>query len=116
MCLIEEHPKILTSWSCTRPQGISPGLWTIVSASVKNRGRHPAIAVQGEVTGLVTPNEVKGTARERWSYTVFDVMRPLERLKTVTPETPVTKALEIIGRDNINQLPALVSKWTAGGN
>jgi hypothetical protein len=29
--------------------------------------------------------------------TVFDVMRPLERLKFVTPETPVSEALEIIG-------------------
>ncbi|HKE57393.1 MAG TPA: CBS domain-containing protein [Pyrinomonadaceae bacterium] len=115
MCLIEDQPKILTSWSCTRPQGISPGLWTTVSASVKNSGRHPAIAVKEEVTGLVTPNEVRGIARERWPYiTVFDVMRHFERLKTVTPETPVSEALEIIGRDNINQLPALVNGRLAG--
>jgi Zn-dependent protease/CBS domain-containing protein len=68
------------------------------------------VAEQGEVIGLVTPNEVKGIAKERWPYTtVFDVMRPLERLKTVTPETPVSEALEIIGRDNINQLPALAN-------
>jgi Zn-dependent protease/predicted transcriptional regulator len=68
------------------------------------------VAEQGEVTGLVTPNEVKEIAKERWPYTiVFDVMRPLERLKTVTPETPVSEALEIIGRDNINQLPALAN-------
>jgi Zn-dependent protease/predicted transcriptional regulator len=68
------------------------------------------VAEQGEVTGLVTPNEVKGIAMERWPYTtVYDVMRPLEQLKTVTPETPVSEALEIIGRDNINQLPALAN-------
>jgi Zn-dependent protease/CBS domain-containing protein len=68
------------------------------------------VAEQGEVTGLVTANEVKGIAKERWPYTiVFDVMRPLEQLKTVTPETPVSEALEIIGRDNINQLPALAN-------
>ena len=36
-------------------------------------------------------------------------MRPLERLRTVTTETPVSKALEIIGRDDINQLPALAN-------
>ena len=68
------------------------------------------IAEQGEVTGLVTTNEVKGIAQARWPYTtVFDVMRPLENLRTVTPETPVSEALEIIGRDGINQLPALAN-------
>jgi CBS domain-containing protein len=62
------------------------------------------------VTGLITPNEVKGIAQARWPYTtVFDVMRHLEQLRTVTPETPVSEALEIIGRDHINQLPALVN-------
>jgi CBS domain-containing protein len=36
-------------------------------------------------------------------------MRPLEQLRTVTPETPVSEALEIIGRDDINQLPAVTN-------
>jgi len=68
------------------------------------------VAEQGEVTGLVTPNEIKGIEKARWPYTtVFDVMRPLDRLKTVTPETSVREALEIIGRNDINQLPALVN-------
>src|SRR4030095_12188489 len=68
------------------------------------------IAEQGVVTGLVTPNEVKGIPRARWPYaTVFDVMRPLEQLRTVTPETAVSEALEIIGRDGINQLPAVAN-------
>lgn len=50
------------------------------------------VAEHGEVTGLLIPNEVKGIAKERWPYTTgFDVMRPLERLKTVTPETPISK-------------------------
>ena len=50
-------------------------------------------AEHSEATGLVTPNEVKGIAQTRWPYTiVFDVMRPLERLRTVTTETPISKA------------------------
>ena len=58
----------------------------------------------------ITPNEVKGIPKARWPYTtVFDVMRHLEPLRTVTPETPVGEALEIIGRDDINQLPALTN-------
>jgi predicted transcriptional regulator len=68
------------------------------------------IAEQGVVTGLITPNEVKGVPKARWPYTtVFDVMRPLDQLLTVTPETPVSEALEIIGRDDINQLPAVAN-------
>jgi CBS domain-containing protein len=68
------------------------------------------IAERGVVTGLITPNEVKGISKARWPYTtVFDVMRPLEQLRTVTPETAVSEALEIIGRDGINQLPALAN-------
>ena len=60
------------------------------------------------MTGLVTPNEVKGIAQARWPYTtVYHVMRPLERLRAVTPETTVSEALEIIGREDINQLPVL---------
>lgn len=66
------------------------------------------VAEQGVVTGLITPNEIKGIAQARWPYTtVYEVMRPLEQLRTVTPETPVSEALEIIGREDINQLPAL---------
>lgn len=73
------------------------------------------VAEQGEVTGLITPNEVKGIAQARWPFTtVYDVMRPLENLRTVTPETPVSEALEIIGREDINQLPALANGRLAG--
>jgi hypothetical protein len=45
-----------------------------------------------------------------WLYTtILDVTRPLERLRTVMPETPVSEALEIIGRDDIDQLQALAN-------
>ena len=68
------------------------------------------VAEQGVVTGLITPNEVKGIPQARWPFTlVYDVMRPLEQLRTVTPETPVSEALEIIGREDLNQLPALAN-------
>jgi Zn-dependent protease/CBS domain-containing protein len=95
---------------CTVVDGNS-NLHTFVHDYLLPTGRRCfLVAEQGEVTGLVTANEVKGIAKERWPYTtVFDVMLPLERLKTVTPETPVSEALEIIGRDNINQLPALTN-------
>ena len=60
------------------------------------------------MAGLVTPHEIKELERQRWPYTtLYDVMRPLENVHTVTPETPVMEALETMGRDDVNQLPVV---------
>lgn len=67
------------------------------------------------MTGLITPNEVKDIPKARWPFTtVYETMRPLAQLRTVSPETPVSEALEIIGREDINQLPALANGRLAG--
>jgi Zn-dependent protease/predicted transcriptional regulator len=86
-------------------------LQTFVNEYLLHTGRRCfLVAEQGNVTGLITPNEVKDIAQAKWPFTtVFDVMRPLEKLRTVTPETPVSEALEIIGREDINQLPAIAN-------
>jgi Zn-dependent protease len=66
------------------------------------------VAQNGEVIGLVTPHEIKELERARWPYTtLYDVMRPLDQLHTVTPTTPVMEALETMGRDDVNQLPVV---------
>ena len=100
----------LMARDCTAVDG-NDNLQTFVHEYLLRTGRRCfLIAEQGEVTGLITPNEVKGIPKARWPYTtVYDVMRPLEQLRTVTPETPVSEALEIIGRENINQLPAVAN-------
>jgi len=57
---------------------------------------------------LITPNEVKHVERERWPQTsIQSVMRPLSQLRVVTPETPIVEALQMMGRDDINQLPVV---------
>ncbi len=72
-------------------------------------GRRCFIVTQnGVVSGLMTPNEIAGLDRGRWPYTTLvDVMRPLEDLHTVTPDTPLQEALEIMGREDLNQLPVM---------
>lgn len=46
----------------------------------------------------------------QWPYKTLDVvMRPLDQLRTVRIDTPVIKAMEIMGRDDINQLPVIVN-------
>jgi Zn-dependent protease len=61
---------------------------------------------RGRVVGLIGPRELNGIPRPQWMYrTVADVMRPLDSLHTIAPETPVTEALETMGRENVTQLP-----------
>lgn len=55
--------------------------------------------------GLVTPAELKAVSRDSWSQTsVQSVMQPLSRLRTVDPNLPAIKALELMSRENVNQL------------
>lgn len=62
----------------------------------------------GEVTGLVTPHEIKDIDRPQWPFkTLHDVMRPLEDLHAVTPEASLTSALESMSRFDLNQLPVV---------
>lgn len=66
------------------------------------------VAEQGRIAGLVTVRELQEVERSKWAFTTLDdVMRSLESLRTVSPETPVAEALEIMGREDLNQLPVV---------
>jgi predicted transcriptional regulator len=61
-----------------------------------------------QVYGLITPHEIKTLERQRWPYTtLYDIMRPLDQVHTVSPSTPVMDALATMGRDDVNQLPVM---------
>jgi len=72
-------------------------------------GRRCFIVVQNHnVSGLITPHEIKQVDRERWPLTsVQSVMRHLDQVRSVTPDTLAIQALEIMTREDINQLPVL---------
>ena len=58
--------------------------------------------------GLVTMQEVKAFDRVRWPYlTLFDIMRPFDEVRSVQPATPLRAAMEIMGRENLSQLPVV---------
>lgn len=60
------------------------------------------------LVGLITAHEVKEVERAQWPYkTVDDVMHPLDQLHTISPDTPVTEALETMVSENVNQLPVV---------
>jgi Zn-dependent protease/predicted transcriptional regulator len=68
------------------------------------------VTENGRVAGLITPQEIRHIPHAQWPYKTLDlVMRPLEQLRTVTIDTPVIKALEIMGRDDVNQLPVMLN-------
>ena len=70
---------------------------------------------QGRPAGIITPHEVKAIDRGRWPYTtVGDVMRSLETLRSVGPERPVAEALEMMGREDVNQMPVVQHGSLAG--
>jgi len=58
------------------------------------------------LVGLITPNEVRAVPAERWRLTtVREVMRPLSNIHSVSRDMPALDALEIMGREDVNQLP-----------
>jgi Zn-dependent protease/CBS domain-containing protein len=72
-------------------------------------GRRCFIVLDGpHMAGLVTPHEVKEVSPERWGdMRVADVMRPNASIHAIAPETPVYEALEIMGREDVNQVPVI---------
>jgi len=70
---------------------------------------------KGEIAGLVTPHEVKEIDRAKWPFmTLFDVMRPIEDLRAVTPDAPLLGALESMSRYDLNQLPVILNGHLEG--
>ena len=62
----------------------------------------------GYLVGLITSADVGRVDRELWAQTsVQSIMMPLRNLTTVAPETSATDALEMMGREDLNQLPVV---------
>jgi len=84
-------------------------LQDFVDAYVLRTGRRCFVVVQNDqITGLITTHEIRQVARDSWPQTsVQSVMRPLAQLRTVAPDTPAIQALELMSREDINQLPVI---------
>jgi Zn-dependent protease/CBS domain-containing protein len=100
---------------CPSVDGLS-NLQTLADEYLLRTGRRCALVVEkGRVVGLITLQEVKQVERTRWPYTTVDsAMRPLDQLRTVAPDTPVLEALEVMGRDDLNQLPVVSDRRLEG--
>ena len=91
-------------------------LQTFVEDHLGRTGRRCfVVTLNGRAEGIITPNEVGDVERNRWTYTtVVDVMRPLDQVRTVGPDAPVTEALEVMAREDLNQLPVQGDDGLAG--
>ncbi len=91
-------------------------LQTFVDEYLLLTGRHCFVVMEnGQVAGLITPHEVRQVEKRKWPYTtVDDCMRPLDQLKTVAPETPLSQALQLMGSGDVNQLPVVANGTLVG--
>jgi Zn-dependent protease/predicted transcriptional regulator len=66
------------------------------------------VVENGVISGMITANEIKEVEpRLRIHKTVSDTMRPIHQLRTVTTDTPLMEALEMMSREDVNQLPVV---------
>lgn len=93
---------------CPKIDGLT-NIQTFVDEHLLRSGRRCfVVEEQGRVVGIITPHEVKEVERAKWPYTTIDdVMRPLDKLHTISPDMPVNDVLERMGREDVNQLPVV---------
>ncbi len=70
--------------------------------------RSVPIVAGDELLGLVTMQDLKRVPKEEWATTsVFRAMTPREKLHQVEIQDDISKALETMAKENINQLPVI---------
>ena len=91
-------------------------LRTFVEEYLLHTGRRCFVVLEnGRPSGLVTVHELRQVQRERWPMTtVSQIALRFERLHKVSPEMPATQALEIMMREDVNQLPVISNGNSAG--
>ncbi len=88
----------------------SMGLQEFVDEQLLKSGRRCFLVTDDHrVAGLITPHEVRDIERSRWPLvTVREAMRPVGAIHSLSPDAPAMQALEIMGREDVNQLPIVV--------
>jgi CBS domain-containing protein len=109
-----------------RVKDVMSGEYTTVDAHVnlqtfaeehlmRSGRRFFVVTINDRPEGIITPHEIREVPQARWPYTTIgDVMRPLDRTHSVGPNTPVTEALEVMARQDLNQLPVVSGGTLAG--
>jgi CBS domain-containing protein len=100
--------KDLMSTECAKvDRGVS--VQEFVDDQLLRTGRRCFFVMEDDrMVGLITANEVSTVPADRWPYiTVRELMRPIGKLHVVSIDTPATEALQIMGQEDVNQLPVM---------
>jgi Zn-dependent protease len=90
-------------------------LRTFAADYLLRTGRRCFVVLQNGQPALVTVNELKQVQRERWRFTtIAQVARPVEKMRTVSPDTSLAEAWEVMAREGVNQLPVIANGKLAG--
>ncbi len=105
----------LMSRDCTEIDGDASVQSFVEEQLLRSPQRCFVVTEGGHMAGIVTPQEVKGTERSRWPGTrVHEIMRPIEKVRAVNPDTPVTKAMELMASEDLNQIPVVSGEHFEG--
>ncbi len=96
------------SQDCPSVEG-SMGLRDFVDEQLLKTGRRCFLVNDDHgFAGLITTHEVLSIDRSRWpAVTVREAMRPASAIHSLSPDVPALEALEIMGREDVNQLPVV---------
>ncbi|MDM7999559.1 MAG: site-2 protease family protein [Dehalococcoidia bacterium] len=73
------------------------------------------VVEDGHTLGIVTLNNVKSMARELWPIrTVREAMMPLDKAKSVGPNDGLSKAMQLLNDEDLNQLPVMEGNSIVG--
>ena len=88
----------------------------LVNEYILPTGRRCFVVVREGITlGLVTLQEVKGVLRDmRSRIVVAQIMKPIDKLKRVTPYENLSTVLKILTQDNLNYVPVMVDEQVVG--
>jgi Zn-dependent protease/predicted transcriptional regulator len=108
------HVSDIMSHDCATVDG-RQSVQDVVERLLHSGRRCFVVLDDGHVAGLVTPHEIRQIERSRWPVTLVDaVMRPLAGLQSVRPDAPLATALEVMARQNVNQLPVMSNSHLEG--
>ncbi|MCR4404461.1 MAG: site-2 protease family protein [Candidatus Acetothermia bacterium] len=69
----------------------------------------------GRLKGVITVHNLREVPRADWSRTpVAQVMIPFDRVRTIAPEAELLTALQLMTREDINQLPVVTDQSLVG--
>jgi Zn-dependent protease/CBS domain-containing protein len=112
--------KGFTARDVMSPDCTSVPPWMPVSQLVHDHvlpsGRRCALVVEeGKFTGLVTIGNVKETTKDAWDATpVKNIMVPADKIKSVTPDRTAAEVVEMMDREDLNQVPVMENGQVIG--